>query len=99
MSSCTMLMNKLDRRSFLKSSLLTTASLSLFPALGADTSREAKAPAPVASRATGANGDIRFAVVGFNGRGQDHIRRPARSQRHPPGRAVRRGPARSSTGK
>ena len=66
-------MNKLDRRSFLKSSLLTTASFSLFPALGADKSTKRKEQAPVASRATGANGDIRFAVVGFGGRGMDHI--------------------------
>jgi predicted dehydrogenase len=67
-------MNRLDRRSFLKSSLLTTASLSLFPALGADNSTKRKAQAPVASPATGANDDIRFAVVGFGGRGLDHIR-------------------------
>ena len=66
-------MNKLDRRSFLKSSLLTTASLSLFPALGAEEGAERKAAAPAASRAAGANGDIRFAVVGFGGRGMDHI--------------------------
>jgi predicted dehydrogenase len=66
-------MNKLDRRSFLKSSLLTTASLGVFPALGADENAKPKAPTPVASQATGANGDIRFAVVGFGGRGMDHI--------------------------
>ena len=63
-------MNKLDRRSFLKSSLLTTASLSVFSALGAN---QSKAAEPVASRATGANGNIRFAVVGFGGRGKSHI--------------------------
>jgi predicted dehydrogenase len=66
-------MNKLDRRSFLKSSLLTTASLGLFPALGADTGAKRKARPPAASRTTGANSDIRFAVVGFNGRGMSHI--------------------------
>ena len=66
-------MNKLDRRSFLKSSLLATASLSLFPAEGADDSTKRKAKAPVASRATGANDDIRFAVVGFGSRGLNHI--------------------------
>ena len=68
-------MNKLDRRSFLKSSLLTTASFSLLPAFGADqTSR--KAQAPDQSAVPGANGDIRYAVVGFRqggGRGQSHI--------------------------
>jgi predicted dehydrogenase len=67
-------MNKLDRRSFLKSSLLTTASLSLFPALGAEKSTKKKAQDIVPSHATGANSDIRFAVVGFNGRGRDHIK-------------------------
>jgi predicted dehydrogenase len=70
-------MNKLDRRSFLKSSLLTTAGLSVLPALGADTSSDPAAPASTAARPTGANGDIRFAIVGFNGgggRGMDHIK-------------------------
>ena len=66
-------MNKLDRRSFLKSSLLTAASLSVFSALGADPAKKRKEAVPVASRATGANGDIRFAVVGFGGRGMSHI--------------------------
>src|ERR1035441_6012913 len=67
-------MFKLDRRSFLKSSLITTASLSLFPAWGADKAAKRKVPAPVPSHATGANSDIRFAVVGFGGRGMDHIK-------------------------
>src|ERR1035437_685631 len=66
-------MNKLDRRSFLKSSLLTTASLTVFSALGADKSTKRKARVLVASRATGSNDDIRFAVVGFGGRGMSHI--------------------------
>ena len=52
-------MHKLDRRSFLKTSVLGTASFGLFPALG--------------SRVLGANADIRFAVVGFGGRGKSHI--------------------------
>ncbi len=47
------------RRSFLKSSILTTAALSL--------------SARSYSQTEGANSDIRVAVVGFNGRGGDHI--------------------------
>jgi predicted dehydrogenase len=47
--------------------------LSLFPAFGADKSTKRKAAAPAASHATGANSDIRFAVVGFGGRGMSHI--------------------------
>ena len=47
------------RRSFLKSSIAATAALSL--------------PARLYAQAAGANGDIRIGVIGFNGRGQDHI--------------------------
>ena len=64
-------MNHLDRRSFLKSTLLTTASLSFWPATGG---RAAAARQPsVQTRPQGANQDLRFAVVGFKGRGADHI--------------------------
>jgi len=66
-------MNRLDRRSFLKTSILTAASFSLFPAFGADKNARRKERRAVASRATGANSDIRFAVVGFHGRGMSHI--------------------------
>lgn len=52
-------MNQLTRRSFLKSSLVTTAALSL--------------PARIWSQTSGANSDIRIAVVGFGGRGGNHI--------------------------
>lgn len=62
--------NKLNRRRFLKNSLLTTASLSLFPARGAEVQAQASATA----RVIGANSDIRYAVVGFNGRGRDHLK-------------------------
>lgn len=53
-------MNQLNRRSFLKQSALATASLSLFPA--------------IAKSQGSATGDIRVAVVGFGGRGGDHIK-------------------------
>ena len=49
----------MNRRTFLKSSLAASAGLSL--------------PARIYSQAPGANGDIRVAVIGFNGRGGDHI--------------------------
>ena len=51
---------KLNRRHFLKSTALAGAALSL--------------PARVRAAAEGANGDVRIAVVGFNGRGQAHIK-------------------------
>src|SRR5215472_15207334 len=54
-------MTNLNRRQFLKSSLLTTASLTLLPRL-------------TYAREIGANDEIRYAVVGFGGRGQDHIK-------------------------
>ncbi|MCX6902697.1 MAG: gfo/Idh/MocA family oxidoreductase [Verrucomicrobia bacterium] len=52
-------MNTLTRRSFLKSSLITTAALSV--------------PARFWAAVPGANEDIRVAVVGFGGRGGSHI--------------------------
>ncbi len=52
-------MNQLTRRSFLKTSLFTTAALGL--------------PARGWSQIAGANEDIRIGVVGFGGRGSDHI--------------------------
>ena len=58
-------MKNMDRRSFIKTSALASASLSLLPALG-------RAQA-VNARVRGANEDIRVAVVGFGGRGKDHI--------------------------
>ena len=58
-------MKSMDRRSFLKTSALTGASLSLLPARGRSQS--------VTGRVRGANEDIRVAVVGFNGRGKSHI--------------------------
>jgi predicted dehydrogenase len=64
-------MNKLDRRSFLKTTLHAGASVSLLPSLGGRAAAAGRAP--VQSRARGANEDIRFAVVGFNSRGAAHI--------------------------
>ena len=58
-------MKTMDRRSFLKTSALASASLSLLPALGRSQA--------VNARVRGANEDIRVAVVGFNGRGKAHI--------------------------
>jgi len=57
----------MNRRTFLKNSLLTTASLSLVPTFSRAQT------ANVHSQIPGANGDIRVAVVGFNGRGKSHI--------------------------
>src|SRR6185436_1309762 len=52
-------MKSLTRRSFLKTSFVTTAGLAL--------------PARVWAQSPGANDDIRVAVVGFGGRGGSHI--------------------------
>ena len=53
------IMKTMNRRSFLKSTALTAAAVSL--------------PASSWARAPGANDEIRVAVVGFGGRGKDHI--------------------------
>jgi predicted dehydrogenase len=60
-------MNKLNRRSFLKSSLLVTASTTVLPGF-------ARNQTGAFARVIGANDDIRYAVVGFGGRGKDHIK-------------------------
>src|ERR1700757_3410650 len=59
-------MNKLNRPKFLKTSLITSAAAGLWPGLGSR--------AWARSNTVGANGDIRFAVVGFGGRGRDHLK-------------------------
>src|SRR2546430_3866476 len=53
------IMKTMNRRSFLKSTALTAAAVSL--------------PASSWARVPGANDEIRIAVVGFGGRGKDHI--------------------------
>jgi predicted dehydrogenase len=53
-------MKKLNRRGFLKHAALAAGALSL--------------PARCWSQTTGANQDVRLAVIGFNGRGREHIK-------------------------
>ena len=63
-------MKPMDRRSFIKSSLLTATSIGLLPTFtGCETQRTANVHAKV----RGANEDIRIACVGFNDRGKSHI--------------------------
>src|SRR5579863_7271550 len=54
-------MSKMNRRSFLQTSFFATASATVLPGF-------------VSARVIGANDDIRYAVVGFGGRGKDHIK-------------------------
>src|SRR6266566_1872251 len=65
---------KLDRRSFLKTTVISTTTLSVFPALAAENRKAVSAETSASVSVVGANGDIRFAVVGFGGRGRDHIK-------------------------
>src|SRR5262245_44183267 len=62
-------MSRMQRRKFVKSSLFATASLGLLPGFG----RAEDTHSSIRLRPEGANGDIRVAVVGFGGRGKDHI--------------------------
>jgi predicted dehydrogenase len=59
-------MNNMNRRTFIRNSLLISASLGALPRSGWT------APKPTA-RIRGANEEIRVAVAGFSGRGQSHI--------------------------
>jgi predicted dehydrogenase len=67
-------MNKLNRRRFLRTSIATGASLGILPAWAAESKKKKRTPSASSEAAvSGANGDIRYAVVGFNGRGKDHL--------------------------
>ncbi len=57
-------MNKIPRRRFIRNSLLAAAAFKAWPLV---------AQSLVKPRIIGANEDIRCAVVGFNGRGKNHI--------------------------
>jgi predicted dehydrogenase len=67
-------MNHFNRRRFLKSSLLAGAALQL--SCAPERGRHSASPAPGSAQLNprGANEDIRYAVVGFHGRGQDHLK-------------------------
>lgn len=60
-------MKNMNRRTFLKSSVLTTAAAGTWPLISGCQTQGRTA------RVRGANEDIRVAVVGFNGRGKSHI--------------------------
>ena len=66
-------MNKLSRRQFLKTSIATGASVSLLPRFGHARAARVTASSTAIARVEGANSDIRYAVVGFNGRGKSHL--------------------------
>src|ERR1017187_620660 len=62
-------MNKIHRRRFIRNSLFAAAALKAWPLV---------AQSSVNQRVTGANGDIRYAISGLNGRGKDHLAEMAR---------------------
>ena len=66
-------MKNISRRRFLKASLLTAGTVGVLPGSGLLWPK-ASAQSSVHARVRGANEDIRVAVVGFNGRGNDHIK-------------------------
>jgi len=63
-------MNSITRRDFLRVTALAAGSAGLLPAL---TGCRTAQPASTRLRIRGANEDIRVAVVGFGGRGKNHI--------------------------
>ena len=67
-------MQKFTRRQFLKATLLTSASATILPAFGADVPVSPSSGSASGAQVRGANEDIRVAVVGFGGRGKDHIK-------------------------
>ena len=67
-------MKPMDRRNFLRTSALAATSLGMLPMFTGCQTPNAKMPVRTTNfKPRGANEDIRVAVVGFNGRGKDHI--------------------------
>ena len=67
-------MNKVNRRDFIKKSLIAGVSISPLQVVGrSQTNPSATHPGKVQLRVRGANDDIRAAVIGFNGQGRAHI--------------------------
>src|SRR6266478_6628619 len=67
-------MRRLSRRKFLGKSVAAVASASLLPAVAAEQDpKRATAQSTAVARVVGANAAIGFAVVGFHGRGANHI--------------------------
>ncbi len=67
-------MNKINRRDFIKKSLIAGASISPLQVVGRSLTNPSAAQAgTVKLRVHGANDDIRAAVIGFNGQGRVHI--------------------------
>jgi len=60
-------MSKFNRRSFLKTSITAGVSMAVLPGFASEENS-------TRARVSGANGEIRFAVVGFGGRGKDHLK-------------------------
>src|SRR6266404_321196 len=67
-------MTKFHRRQFLKASLIATAGAGLWPALAADKKSNRNSLLLARADVPGANSEIGYAVVGFGGRGRDHIK-------------------------
>jgi predicted dehydrogenase len=68
-------MKQINRRNFLRKSLVAGAAASLWPMLGRSQNTSNFASSAVSNQQVrGANEDLRAAVVGLNGRGRDHVK-------------------------
>ena len=75
-------MNSLNRRTFIKGTVASAASIGLAPVLGGKLfAQRAPQKAPAVARFSDPNEEIRVAVVGFHGRGADHIKEIDRLRR------------------
>ena len=66
-------MKKINRRDFIRSSAVATASAAALPLWAGEENGKVSASASAVATVIGANSVIRYAVVGFNGRGADHL--------------------------
>lgn len=68
-------MKQINRRNFLRKSLAAGAATGLWPLVGRSQNTSNSASSAISNRqVSGANGDLRAAIVGLNGRGRDHVK-------------------------
>jgi predicted dehydrogenase len=68
-------MKQINRRNFLRKSLVAGAATGLWPLLGRGQNAPASTTSAISNQQVrGANEDLRAAVIGLNGRGRDHVK-------------------------
>lgn len=66
-------MKSMTRRQFIHTTLATSATIAACPAIATQADKAVNSSASATAKVIGSNSDVRYAVVGFNGRGESHL--------------------------